>query len=308
MKILVTGGAGFIGSHVVDAYLEAGHEVHVADDLSRGKPENLDGWAVLHVVDVRDARLSDLLAAEQFEVVNHHAAQIDVRRSVEDPLHDAGINIVGSLNLLQAAARTGVSKVIYASSGGAVYGEPRYLPADEGHPIEPVSPYGLSKYVVELYLRQFAASHGLRYTVLRYPNVYGPRQDPLGEAGVVAIFSQRMLAGEPISIYGTGEQERDFLHVSDCGRANVMALNEGDGETLNLGTGAGTSINDLFRLMAGITGYELEPVYRPPQPGETMRMALSYERARRTLGWQPSLSLEQGLQQTVAAMARSPAG
>jgi UDP-glucose 4-epimerase len=302
MKILVTGGAGFIGSHVAEAYVAAGHEVHVLDDLSHGRRENVPSSVPLHVLDVRSAQVRALLQQERFNVVNHHAAQIDVRRSVEDPVLDAELNIMGSLNLLQACREAGVAKFIFASSGGAVYGEPRYLPVDEDHPIEPVSPYGLSKYVVEQYVRLFAALSGMRYVILRYPNVYGPRQDPLGEAGVVAIFAARMLAGRPVCIYGSGEQERDFLHVRDCARANVLALERGECCVLNLGTAQGTSINALFSLMAGLTGYSLSPVYRPARPGETMRMALSYARARALLGWEPRVPLAEGLRETVEAM------
>ena len=305
MKILVTGGAGFIGSHVVDAFLGAGHEVHVLDSLVHGKPERLDPRAVLHVMDVRDRSLTALLATERFDAVSHHAAQIDVRRSVDDPMYDADVNILGSLNLLVASVAAGVRKLIYASSGGAVYGEPRYLPADERHPIEPVSPYGVSKYAVELYLRQFATTHGLRYTILRYPNVYGPRQDPLGEAGVVAIFARRMLAAEDIEIYGTGEQKRDFLYVGDCARANLMSLDRADGCTLNLGTGSGTTINQLFRAIASITGYSIRPGYAPARKGETFRMAVDASRAREVLAWQPSISLEEGLRLTVSSFRQA---
>lgn len=303
MKILVTGGAGFIGSHVVDCFLQAGHDVHVLDSLSHGKQENLPPHVPLHVLDIRDSELRHLLAEERFDLVSHHAAQIDVRYSVDDPLYDADVNILGSLNLLQGCLAGGVHKVIYASSGGAVYGEPQYLPCDESHPIDPVSPYGVSKHVVEQYLRQFGRLHGLRYTILRYPNVYGPRQDPLGEAGVVAIFASRMLAGQEVHIYGTGEQERDFVYAGDCARANLMALNGADGEVLNLGTGQGTSINALFQLMAQITGYRQSPLYLPPRRGETMRMAVDASRARAALGWQSLVSLEAGLQRTVAAFA-----
>ena len=302
LKILVTGGAGFIGSNVVDAFVAAGHEVHVLDNLSHGKRENLPASVPLHVVDIRDRSLGDLLAQERFDVVSHHAAQIDVRHSVDDPLYDADVNIMGSLNLIVACQRCGVRKVIYSSSGGAVYGEPRYLPADENHPIDPASPYGVSKHVVEQYLRLMSLTYGSRYTVLRYPNVYGPRQDPLGEAGVISIFAYRMLAGEEITIYGTGEQERDFVFVGDCARANVMALDGTDGATLNLGTGKGTTINQLFSIMADITGYRLPATYAPARLGETMRMAVDAGRAREVLGWEPSVDLTEGLRRTIASV------
>ncbi|NPV06360.1 MAG: NAD-dependent epimerase/dehydratase family protein [Anaerolineae bacterium] len=304
LKILVTGGAGFIGSHVAEALSQAGHRVAVLDNLSRGKRENLSPSIPLHHMDLRDPGLEQLLADERYDVVSHHAAQIDVRLSVADPLADADVNVMGSLRLLAACVRWGVRKVIYASSGGAIYGEPRYLPTDEDHPIEPVSPYGVSKYAVELYLRQFAATHGLRYTVLRYPNVYGPRQDPLGEGGVVAIFARRMLAHETVYIYGSGEQERDFVYVGDCAQANLMALSAGDGRAYNLGTGTGVSVNSLFRIMAALTGYEQDPVYRPARPGETMRMAVDATRAERELGWRPKVALEEGIRRTIAAVAQ----
>ena len=297
----MTGGAGFIGSHVVDCFAQAGHDVHVLDNLSHGKRANISPQVPLHVLDIRAPGLRDLLVREKFAIVSHHAAQIDVRHSVDDPLYDADVNVMGSLNLLQGCVASGVSKVIYASSGGAVYGEPRYLPCDESHPIDPVSPYGVSKHVVEQYLRQFGQLHGLRYTVLRYPNVYGPRQDPLGEAGVVAIFASHMLADREVRICGSGEQERDFVYAGDCARANLMALSGADGEVLNLGTGTGTSINSLFQAMARITGYRRHPVYMPARRGETMRMAVAASHARAVIGWEPLVSLEEGLQHTIAA-------
>ena len=302
-KVLVTGGAGFIGSHVVQAFQAAGHEVHALDNLSRGKASNLPAGATLHRLDLSDSRLEQLLGDERYDVVSHHAAQIDVRHSVADPASDAEANILGSLRLLSACVRSGVSRVVYASSGGAVYGEPRYLPTDEEHPIQPLSPYGVSKYTVELYLQQFHALHGLPYTILRYPNVYGPRQDALGEGGVVAIFAHRMLAGDPVTIYGDGEQERDFVYAPDCAHANLLASAQAEGNTYNLGTGIGTSINRLFHTMADLTGYRLEPQYQAARPGETRRMAVQAERARLELGWIPSVTLQEGLRRTIEATA-----
>ncbi|MBI4305746.1 MAG: NAD-dependent epimerase/dehydratase family protein, partial [Chloroflexi bacterium] len=212
MNILVTGGAGFIGSHVVDAALSAGHSVAVVDDMSTGRPENVNHLARLYRIDIRDERaLAEVFAREAPQVVSHHAAQVDLRRSVADPLHDAKLNVLGSLSLLECCRKHGVKKVVYASSGGAIYGEPAYLPCDELHPIKPLSQYGVSKYTVELYLRVYAEAYGLRYSVLRYANVYGPRQVPFGEAGVVAVFAYRMLRGEQVSIFGSGEQQRDFV-------------------------------------------------------------------------------------------------
>ncbi|GAP64605.1 UDP-glucose 4-epimerase [Ardenticatena maritima] len=303
MKILVTGGAGFIGSHVVDAYIAAGHDVVVVDNLSSGKRENVHPKARFYHLDIRDPALEEVFATERPDVVNHHAAQIDVRRSVEDPMHDAEINILGSLHLILLARRYGVRKFIYASTGGAVYGEPEYLPCDENHPINPICEYGASKHTVEHYLYLNRHNFGLEYTILRYPNVYGPRQDPHGEAGVVAIFSQRMLRQEPVTIFGTGEQERDFLSALDCARANVMVLEQGNGHIYNLGTGRGTSINELFALLKTITNYPLDPVYAPARVGETFKIYLDASRAERELGWRPTRTLEEGLRETVAYFA-----
>jgi len=300
MKILVTGGAGFIGSHVVDVYLEAGHQVAVVDDLSTGRRSNLNPGATFYRLDIRSPELRDVFERERPEVVNHHAAQMDVRRSVADPLFDADVNVRGSLNLLECARQSGVRKFIYISTGGAVYGEPVYLPCDEEHPIAPLCPYGVSKHTVEHYLYLYHQLYGLDYTVLRYPNVYGPRQNPQGEAGVVAIFTAQMLQQARVVINGSGDQERDFVYVSDCARANLLALENGAGRIYNLGRGAGTSVNDIFRFLQSLTGYARQPDYGPPKAGETFRIYLDASRARRELGWQPTVDLEEGLQRTVA--------
>ena len=244
--MLVTGGAGFIGSHVVDALIEEGHSVVVIDDLSSGKREHVHHDAKFHQLDIRSPDLEGVFAEERPEVVNHHAAQVDVRVSMADPIFDADVNILGSLNLLECARSHGVEKLIYASTGGAVYGQPAYLPCDEDHPVEPICPYGISKLAVEHYLYLYRQSYGLEYTILRYANVYGPRQDPFGEGGVVAIFARQMVEGEQVVINGSGEQERDFVYVDDVVRANLVAMERGDGETYNLGRGVGTSVNELF--------------------------------------------------------------
>ena len=229
-RILVTGGAGFIGSHVVDRLLELGHSVAVVDNLASGSASNLSPAATLYETDIAGPSLDDVLRTERPEVVCHYAAQISVTHSMRDPVADASTNILGSLNLLQSCVRNGVRKVVYTSSGGAIYGEPQYLPCDEDHPVLPLSYYGASKYAVEKYLYVYQQTHGLDYTALRLGNVYGPRQDPTGEAGVVAIFAQAMLEGRPITIFGTGEQERDFVYVRDVAEASVAALERGDGE------------------------------------------------------------------------------
>jgi UDP-glucose 4-epimerase len=300
MKILVTGGAGFIGSHVVNAFLGAGHEVIILDDLSTGRESNLNPAARFYQIDIRDPQVEEIFRAEQPEVVSHHAAQMDVRRSVADPLFDADVNILGSLKLIEYAKKYAVKKFIYISTGGAVYGEPEYLPCDENHPINPICQYGASKHTVEHYLYMYNVNYGLRYTVLRYPNVYGPRQDPHGEAGVVAIFCGKMLAGEQVTINGDGEQTRDYVYVGDCARANVMVadVNKASG-IYNLGSGKGTSVNDIFTGLRDITGYKLAPVYGPAKVGETRFIYLNADKAARELGWAPKVTLAEGLAKTV---------
>mgnify|MGYP000561555274 FL=1 len=300
MKILVTGGAGFIASHVVDALIAAGHDVAIVDNLSTGRRQNINPQARFYEVDIRSAALAEVFAQERPEVVNHHAAQIDVRRSVADPIHDADVNILGSLNLLELARQHGVRKVVYISTGGAVYGEPVYLPCDEAHPVDPLCPYGATKHTVEHYLFMYRQNYGLDYTVLRYPNVYGPRQDPHGEAGVVAIFAGQMLSGQQVTINGSGEQERDFVYVGDCVRANLLALDAGSGQIYNLGWGIGVSVNDIFFHMKEITRYGREPVHGPPKLGETFKIYLDASKARRELGWEPQVTLRDGLELTVA--------
>jgi UDP-glucose 4-epimerase len=301
MKILVTGGAGFIGSHVVDMFLAEGHAVVVVDDLSTGRPENVNPRAKLYQMDIRSPELAQVFEAERPEIVDHHAAKANVRESVEKPALYADVNIIGSLNLLECAHRYGVRKFIYISTGGAEYGEPDYLPVDEAHPIRPLCPYGVSKHTVEHYLYIYHRLHGLDYTTLRYANVYGPRQDPYGEAGVVAIFAQRMLSGRQAVINGAGDQERDF--VEDYARANVLALTKGNCGTFNLASGRGTSINEIFRAVARLTRYQLPENHGPAKPGEVFRIYLSAELARRELDWAPRVGLEDGLQRTLAYFA-----
>ena len=300
MRILVTGGAGFIGSHVVDRFLERGHEVAVLDNLSSGVRELVNPAARLSEADITDAAaVEQCFAGFRPEVVDHHAAQIDVRRSVADPVFDAGTNILGALGLLQACTRHGVRKFVYASTGGALYGEGRQLPATEDHPVNPESPYGVSKHTLEHYLFLWKLLHGLDYTVLRYPNVYGPRQNPHGEAGVNAIFILLMLQGKRPHIFGTGEQVRDYLYVMDVVEANERALALGSGEMVNLGTGIGTSVNDIFRELKAIVGFVGEPVYEEARPGEVQRIYLDATRAGKVLGWTPRMSFRDGLAQTV---------
>ena len=302
MKILVTGGAGFIGSNVVDAYVAAGHQVLVADDLSAGKRANVNPAATLHEVDIASPELVALVQAERPDIINHHAAQTSVRHSVGNPLDDCRRNILGSLNVIDAARDAGVGKLIYISSGGAIYGEPSTLPCPEEHPIVPDSPYGASKHAPEHYLDIYSRMYGLRYTVLRYGNVYGPRQDPFGEAGVIAIFAAQMLAGQPATINGSGDQERDFVYVGDAVRANLLALETGDGEAFNIGSGEGTTINQVFELLKEAIGYEHDVIRGPAKAGETFRIYLNITKAAHDLGWRPEVSLRDGLTRTVESL------
>jgi len=300
LRILVTGGAGFIGSNVADRFVELGHEVAVFDDLSSGFREFVPARAKFFQGDLADASAVDRVVAEfQPEIVDHHAAQIDVRKSVTDPVWDARVNILGTIGLLQACTRHGVRKVVYASTGGALYGEGHQLPATEAHPVNPESPYGASKHTVEHYLYLWKLLHGLDYTVLRYPNVYGPRQNPHGEAGVNAIFIGLMLQGKRPHIFGDGTAVRDYLFVSDVVDANVTALETGSGEMLNLGTGIGTSVNDIVRELKLILGFSEDAIYDAARPGEVQRIYLDASRAKRVLGWSPQVEFSDGLRRTV---------
>jgi UDP-glucose 4-epimerase len=299
VKVLVTGGAGFIGSHVAEGYAAAGHEVVVVDDLSTGKASNLPEHITLHQMDIRSPSLAEVFELERPDIVSHHAAQASVNVSVKEPHRDVDVNIVGSLNVVNCCLRFDTKKLIYISTGGAAVGEPRYLPVDERHPVDPLCPYGVSKHTVEHYLFLYRRMAGLDYTILRYPNIFGSRQDPLGEAGVVAIFTGLMLRGEQVRINGSGDQERDFVHVADIVRANLLAVEAPAGEMYNIGSGVGTSVNRIFALLAGITSYARAPFHGPPLPGEVFKIYLDAGKARRDLGWQPELGLADGLKQTV---------
>jgi UDP-glucose 4-epimerase len=299
-KVVVTGGCGFIGSHVVDQFIAGGFEVAVVDNLSTGRRGNLNPAARLYEVDMRSPELEDVFRVENPQIVSHHAGQVDVRRSLEDPLLDAEVNILGSLRVIELAKKYGVERLIYSSTGGAVYGEPEYLPCDEDHPIQPICQYGASKHAVEHYLYMYEQLYSLNFTVLRYPNVYGPRQDPHGEAGVVAIFTGQMLEGKQVVINGDGEQGRDFVYVTDCARANLLAVEAGQNGVFNLASGQATSINQIAALLKRITGYDREPVHGPAILGETRLIYLTAEKAGRRLSWEQQVSLEQGLEQTVS--------
>jgi UDP-glucose 4-epimerase len=307
-RVLVTGGAGFIGSNLTDRLLADGHEVTVVDDLSTGKLHNLQrarrdpdlplGFVRL---DVTSTGVEPAVRKAQPEVVLHLAAQVDVRRSVADPVHDAMVNVVGTVNLLEACARNDVGKVVLATSGGCIYGEPapEDLPVGEDHPGHPHSPYGAGKRGVEEYLHAYEALHGLSWTSLALANVFGPRQDPGGEAGVVSIFGGRMLEGRDVTIFADGEQTRDFVFVGDVVEALCAAMTAGDGQRLNVGTGERTSVNRLFAELAELTGYERPPSYAARRPGELEHIALDCARARRELGWAADTSLRQGLSRTL---------
>ena len=309
MKILVTGGAGFIGSHVVDTFIANGHEVVVVDDLSTGRRSNLNPAATFYQIDIRSDQLGEVFEKEKPQVVDHHAAQMDVRRSVVDPLFDADVNVLGSIKLIELARQYNVERFIYISTGGAVYGEPEYLPCDENHPINPICPYGASKHTVEHYLYMYHELYDLDYVVLRYPNVYGPRQDPHGEAGVVAIFTGLMLNGEPVVINGDGDQERDFVFVGDCARGNLLALTTEYSNTIfNLGEGKPTTVNDVYRELKQITDYQLSADHGPAKVGETRRIYLEAKKAAEELDWQPSVGLNEGLTETVEYFRKAETG
>jgi UDP-glucose 4-epimerase len=298
LKIIVTGGAGFIGSNIVDAYIEAGHEVAVIDNLSSGKESNINPKATFYRMDIRSPEIDLVFVKEKPDVLNHHAAQIDVRKSVDDPEYDANVNIVGMINLLQKCIKHGVRKVIFASSGGAIYGEPEVLPADESSELKPLAPYGASKVAGEFYLSCYQALHGLAYTALRYGNIYGPRQDPHGEAGVIAIFCRAMLNDNEVKIFGTGKQLRDYVYVGDVVRANLFALNAGDNQQINIGTGTGTSVNELFTRLKQIVGYGQDANYQPPRQGELDRTYLTFAKATELMGWKPEVDIQRGLEFT----------
>ena len=307
-KVLVTGGAGFIGSHVVDAYIKAGHQVAVIDNLETGSMDNVHPAARFYQVDILDSSVERIIERERPVVVNHHAAQVSISRSVADPVHDARINILGTLHFLDLARKYGVSSFIFASSGGAIYGNQGWFPADEDHAQNPVNAYGIAKLTAERYLTYYHKAHGVRSVSLRYGNVYGPRQDPHGEAGVVAIFVGALLDGNRPIIYGDGQQTRDFVYVLDVARSNVLSLNmllqEGDSSlpdslVFNISTAKETSILEVLDLLASFLGCSSECQFEPPREGEIRRSALDFRRVQESLNWTPTLSLEEGLRETV---------
>ena len=298
MKILVTGGAGFIGSHVADGFLEEGHDVHVLDSFVTGREENVPEAATLHRLDVREEETANLFKREQFDVLVHHAAQMDVRKSVADPRFDADVNVMGLLNMMEAGKENGLKKVVFASTGGAIYGEPDYTPQDESHPTRPLSPYGITKLASEKYLFYYHKQYDVDYVALRYANIYGPRQNPHGEAGVVAIFTQSLLEDAQPVIYGDGEQTRDYVFVQDIVRANKAALDYDGVGVFNVGTARETSVNELFHHLKDITGANASEKHAEGRPGEQRRSVIGYEKAQDLLDWSPQVMIEEGLHRT----------
>ena len=309
-KALVTGGAGFIASHVVDALVENGYEVAVVDNLSTGCERNLNQKAKFYKMDIRDESLKDVFDKEKPELVNHHAAQMDVRKSVAEPIYDAQVNVLGSLNLLENCRRVGVKKIVYASTGGAVYGEPSpsIFPVDERCDVDPLSQYGITKHVVEHYLSLYYKLYGIEYTVLRYPNVYGPRQDPHGEAGVVAIFTEQMLEGIIPKIFGDGSKTRDYVFIEDLVRANMIAIDKGNHDIFNLGWGKEITDFEIFDTIRKALGLEIDPIYAEKRLGEIDRICLNASKAKNVLGWQPTVSLKEGIAKAVGYYKKKKAG
>ena len=301
MRILVSGGAGFIGSHTVDALIAAGgHEISIIDDLSAGKRGQINPRARFYQTDVRDAAaVRAMFERERPEILVHLAAQMDVRRSVADPAFDAQVNLVGFLNLIEAGRANGLRRVVFSSTGGAIYGEQESFPCNEDHPLRPVSPYGVAKLATEKYLFFYHVQYGIDYVAMRYANVYGPRQDPHGEAGVVAIFCGRILEDRPVTVYGDGNQTRDYVFVGDVVRANVAAVASTVSGAFNIGTGIETNVNQLYAALAQIAGTNRAPEYGPARPGEQMRSVILPARAQKELGWRPQVELPEGLAETL---------
>lgn len=299
MKVLVTGGAGFIGSHLVDRLVQEGHDVVVVDNLSTGKRKNVNRAATFYKADIQSTRLERVFRNERPSVIMHLAAQMNVRRSVEDPMFDANVNILGTLNVIEQAARHGARKVVFASSGGAIYGEQDIFPAPESHPMRPLSPYGISKLSGEHYLSYYQRVSGIQTVSLRFANVYGPRQDPEGEAGVVAIFIQKMLTGEQPVVNGNGRQTRDFVFVEDVVEANLLVMGQGIEGVFNVGTSSETPVNELFAIIKELTKSDCKEVHGPAKKGEQLRSTIDATKLRQQMGWEAKVSLSEGLRKTV---------
>jgi UDP-glucose 4-epimerase len=306
MRALVTGGAGFIGSHITDLLVGGGHDVAVVDSLVGGRRTNVHPAARFYLEDIRSAEFRDVVCRERPDVIFHQAAQMSVKKSTDDPVYDAQVNVLGLLNVIESGLAAGVRKVVFASSG-ATYGNPDYLPLDELHPLRPGSPYGITKMVAEHYLHYYAQDHGLEYTALRYGNVYGPRQDAHGEAGVVAIFTTQLLAGQTPVIHWDGEQVRDYVYVEDVARANLLAANAGNRASYCIGTGVGTSVNHLFATLCEAIGVQVAPARAPRRAGDLRAAYFDTHRAAADLRWEPKVSLAQGLTRTVESFRAEPA-
>ncbi|QXM06675.1 SDR family oxidoreductase [Crassaminicella indica] len=298
MKVLVTGGAGFIGSHIVDKLVENGDEVIIIDNLSTGNMENINKKAVFYEADIRDKEIDKIFEVEKPEVVIHHAAQIDIQKSIKDPMFDGDVNIIGTINLLENCKKYKVRKIIYASSA-AVYGTPKYLPVDEKHRVSPISYYGISKHTPEHYIKVYAELYGIKYTILRYANVYGIRQDPKGEGGVVSIFLDLLLNGKNPTIFGDGEQTRDYIYVEDIASANVKALKLADNEICNISTNKKTTVTELFNMMRDILKSECNAIYGDERKGDIKHSTLNNEKAMKLLDWEPGYSIGEGLTKTI---------
>lgn len=297
MKVLVTGGAGFIGSHIVDSLIDNGYEVCVVDNLSRGNKKNLNKDAKFYEKDIRDTDLVNVFEKEKPDYVIHMAAQINVNASVKDPMDDAMTNIIGSINVLESCRKTGVKKVVYPASA-AIFGEPEYLPVDEKHPLNMISPYGVSKHTVEHYLSVYSKLYGLQYNVLRYANVYGPRQDSSGEGGVVAIFCDTLLRGESPYIFGDGEQTRDFVYVKDVVSANLLALKSNSNGIYNVCTNTEITVNDLFECIGKVINPDIKVIYKEARPGDILKSYMTYDKIKKDMNWSPKYSLEEGIKET----------
>ncbi|MEM0230930.1 MAG: NAD-dependent epimerase/dehydratase family protein [Candidatus Woesearchaeota archaeon] len=300
-KALVSGGAGFIGSHVVDVLLENGYDVVVVDNLDSGSLKNVDNRAKFYRADILSDAIDTIFSAEKPDYVFHLAAQISVSKSLREPVYDANVNILGSINIIENCIRHGVKKLIFSSTGGALYGNPSRIPCDENTEVKPLCPYGVAKYCVEQYLSYYARVHGLKYVALRYSNVYGPRQNPFGEAGVIAIFAKKMLSGEVPTINGDGAQTRDFVYVGDVALANLLAAERDiHGVSINIGSGIETSVNEIFEILESFIRSGVRPVHAPAIKGEVRRIALDYSLAKKLLGWTPRVNLKDGIGLTVS--------
>ena len=305
-SVLVTGGAGFIGSHIVEKLVQLQYRVLVVDDLSTGKLRNVPRGVSFYHADINESTIEEIFAREKPSFVFHHAAQISVSNSVRDPIKDCKVNITGTIKLIEAARRYGVDKFIFASTGGALYGDPDVTPCSEDHPIIPLSPYGLSKYTCEMYLALYRRLYRLNFVALRYGNVYGPRQDPRGEAGVIAIFSEAMAGKKPIQIFGDGQQQRDFVYVDDVVSANISAMKEGIVGSFNIGTGIGSSVNDMFEILSTQFKYKRGPNYAPARPGDVWKISLNCSKAKQEMGWEPKVDIVKGLELTAQSLMENP--